>query len=135
MSDSQQYDKNKPPHKKTTTKGLRRIYNAFFYSLDGFKAAFCDEAAFRQICALCVICIPLAVIITHSWIEMIILLFPCFLALIVELFNSAIENTIDYISKDIHPLAKKAKDMGSATQFCVLAFWAIVWGSYGIYNL
>jgi len=28
--------------------------------------------------------------------------------------NSAIERTVDYISEDIHPLAKAAKDAGSA---------------------
>lgn len=131
MSDST----HKPSqHNKPQQKGLKRIYKAFFYSLDGFRATFCDEAAFRQICLLCVICIPLAVIMAQDWIELVILLLPCFLALIVELFNSAIENAIDYISKDIHPLAKKAKDMGSAAQLCALIFWVIVWGSYGIYR-
>ena len=133
MSDSKRdkdLQRNKPQQK-----GLKRIYNALFYSIDGFRAAFYDEAAFRQICALCGICVPLGIVIARDWVELVILLLPCFLALIVELFNSAIESAIDYISKDIHPLAKKAKDMGSAAQFCALLFWAIVWGSYGIYRL
>ncbi|MCK0150444.1 diacylglycerol kinase [Marivita sp. S6314] len=36
------------------------------------------------------------------------------LVLAAELFNTAIEAAIDHISTDIHPLAKRAKDAGSA---------------------
>ena len=36
------------------------------------------------------------------------------LVLAVELVNTAIEHAVDYISKDQHELARKAKDAGSA---------------------
>ena len=48
----------------------------------------------------------------------------------VELLNSAIENVVDRISLEWHPLAKKAKDMGSAAQFTAQLFLAAVWGGY-----
>ena len=37
-----------------------RVYKAFFYSLDGLKAAFRDEAAFREVVLMAVIGMPLA---------------------------------------------------------------------------
>ena len=51
----------------------------------------------------------------------------CLLALIVELFNSAIEAVVDRISLERHELSKNAKDMGSAAQFVALTLIFIVW--------
>lgn len=116
---------------KKGKRGLKRIINAFFYSLDGFRAAWRDEAAFRQIVGLCVVFVPLGIYVARDWQEGVLLLLPCFLALMAELINSAIENAIDYTGLEIHPLAKKAKDMGSAVQFLALTFWACVWVCYG----
>ena len=43
------------------------------------------------------------------------------LVLIVELINSAIENVVDLVTKDIKPLAKSAKDIGStAVMFSII---------------
>ena len=47
--------------------------------------------------------------------------------LIVELLNSAVEATVDRISKDKHNLAGQAKDMGSAAVFLSLLNAAMVW--------
>jgi diacylglycerol kinase (ATP) len=51
----------------------------------------------------------------------------CLLAIIVELFNSAIEAIVDRISLERHELSKNAKDMGSAAQFVSLSIIFIVW--------
>ena len=51
----------------------------------------------------------------------------CLLALIVELFNSAIEAVVDRISLEKHALSKNAKDMGSAAQFVALSIIFITW--------
>ena len=106
-------------------RGLVRLLNATRYSLAGYKAAWQDEEAFRQICLLAVIGLPLA-----CWPESVLLAVPLVLCLLVELLNSAIENVVDRISLEWHPLAKKAKDMGSAAQFTAQIFLAAVWGSY-----
>ena len=110
--------------------GLKRIYNAFFYSLDGLKAAFCEEEAFRQILIISAILIPLGAYLGDSFSEKVLLILPCILAIIAELTNSAIENAIDFAGLEIHPFAKKAKDMGSAIQFVACAFMAGVWIYY-----
>jgi diacylglycerol kinase (ATP) len=49
------------------------------------------------------------------------------LVLIVELINSAIEAVVDRISLEHHPLAKRAKDYGSAAVFLSLINVALVW--------
>lgn len=121
---------NPQRNEKKGKKGFKRLSNAFGYSLSGIASAYRDEEAFRQIALLSLILIPASFFLARSWVELILLLLPCFLALCVELINSAIENAIDFTSLEIHPLAKKAKDMGSATQLFALIFWAIVWIGY-----
>lgn len=98
--------------------------------LAGYKAAWQDEEAFRQICLLAVIGLPLACWLGRDWAESVLLAVPLVLCLLVELLNSAIENVVDRISLEWHPLAKKAKDMGSAAQFTAQLFLAAVWGGY-----
>ncbi|MFJ3377503.1 diacylglycerol kinase [Pseudomonas sp. NPDC086112] len=107
--------------------GLKRILNASGYSLDGLRAAFTGEAAFRQLVLLNAILIPLSFILNVSRVEQALLIAVCLLALIVELLNSAVEAAIDRISLELHPLSKNAKDMGSAAQFVALSMVALVW--------
>ncbi|CAI8790015.1 Diacylglycerol kinase [Pseudomonas sp. IT-196MI5] len=107
--------------------GLKRILNASGYSLDGLRAAFTGEAAFRQLVLLNVILIPLSFFLNVSRVERALLIAVCLLALIVELLNSAVEAAIDRISLELHPLSKNAKDMGSAAQFVALSMIALVW--------
>lgn len=45
--------------------------------------------------------------------EMLILLFTVSLVLVAEMFNSAIEATVDLVSPNYHPLAKFAKDIAA----------------------
>jgi len=56
------------------------------------------------------------------------LLATCFLVLIVELLNSAIESVVDRIGEEDHPLSGRAKDMGSAAVLMSLIATALVWG-------
>jgi diacylglycerol kinase (ATP) len=107
--------------------GLKRIFNAAGYSLDGLSAAFKGEAAFRQLVLLNAVLIPLSFFVNVSKGERALLIAVCLLALIVELLNSAVEAAIDRISLDLHPLSKNAKDMGSAAQLVALLMIASVW--------
>ena len=107
--------------------GLKRIFNAAGYSLDGLRAAFTGEAAFRQLVLLNVVLVPLAFWLDVSRVERALMVAVGLLSLIVELFNSAVEAAIDRISLDRHPLSKNAKDMGSAAQFVSLSLIALVW--------
>ena len=107
--------------------GIKRIFNAASYSLAGFKAAFKNEAAFRQIMLINIILIPLSFFLNVSAAEQAIMVIVCLLSIIVELFNSAIEAVVDRVSLERHELSKNAKDMGSAAQFVSLAMIFFAW--------
>jgi len=108
--------------------GLSRLVNAFGYSVEGFKAAFKHEDAFRQEVFLSLILVPLGLYLGKTGAEKALLVTVILLVLIVELFNSAIEAAVDHTSLERHPLAKRAKDIGSAAVFVALAIAVIVWG-------
>jgi len=107
--------------------GLKRILLATGHSLAGLKAAFMNEAAFRQLLLLSVFLIPLAFTLDVSRVERALLAGVVVLALIIELLNSAIESTVDRISFELHPLSKRAKDMGSAAQLLTLGLILLTW--------
>lgn len=109
-------------------KGIRRIVAAFGYSLAGLRAAFIGEAAFRQELVLAMILIPLACMLEVAGLERALMIASVLLVLIVELINTAIETLVDRISPEIHPLSKKAKDIGSAAVLLALLLLAVVWG-------
>lgn len=113
------------PHKGRT--GLRRLWNALFYSIDGFRAAFRHEDAFRQEVMLAAVLLPLALLLPVPGIGKALMLASVLLVLIVELVNSAVEATVDRISLENHQLAKRAKDIGSAAVFVSLVNLAAVW--------
>jgi diacylglycerol kinase (ATP) len=107
--------------------GLVRIWNALFYSLDGFSAAFRHEDAFRQEVLLALILIPIALNMPVSGTGKAMMVASVILVLIVELLNSAIEAVTDRVSLEDHVLAKRAKDMGSAAVMLSLINVPVVW--------
>jgi len=108
--------------------GLRRILNAFNYSVDGLAAAYRHEDAFRQEIWLTLVAIPLAIWLGDSALARAMMIGSILLVLIVELVNSAIEATVDRVSLERHQLAKRAKDIGSAAVLIALINAAVVWG-------
>ena len=107
--------------------GLARIVIAAGYSLDGFKAAYKYEAAFRQVVWLNFVLSIAIILIPFSISIKMMLIIPSFLSLIVELFNTGIEASVDHTSTEQHPLAKIAKDVGSAAQFLALLLLFLLW--------
>jgi diacylglycerol kinase (ATP) len=110
--------------------GLRRLINAAGYSIDGFKAAYKHEDAFRQETHLALVLIPLAIWLGDTGIERALMIGSVLFVLVVELLNSAVEAAVDRISLDRHHLIKRAKDMGSAAVLIalinVLAVWVLM---------
>jgi diacylglycerol kinase (ATP) len=113
------------PHKGKT--GLRRIWNAFHYSLSGLAAAYRHEDAFRQESLLAAILIPLALFLPAPGVGKALMVASVLLVIIIELVNSAVEATVDRISLENHRLAKRAKDIGSAAVLIALINVVVVW--------
>lgn len=114
------------PHK--SKKGLARILRAFSYSMAGLKAAAIHEHAFRQEVFLAAVLIPLTFFLPVANVGRALMIGSVLLVLIVELVNSAVEAVVDRISTEDHPLAKRAKDIGSAAVFIALIDVPVVWG-------
>lgn len=113
------------PHKGKT--GLRRIWNAFNYSLSGLAAAYRHEDAFRQESLLAAILIPVALFLPAPGVGKALMVASVLLVIIIELVNSAVEATVDRISLENHRLAKRAKDIGSAAVLIALINVVVVW--------
>lgn len=108
-------------------KGFTRLWNALGYSRDGIAAAWRHEAAFREEILLAAITIPLAFYLGKAGVDRALMVGSIILILIVEILNSAVEAVVDKASPEMHDLAKRAKDMGSAAVLFSLINAAIVW--------
>ncbi|MBH0095365.1 diacylglycerol kinase [Psychrobacter sp. NZS113] len=108
-------------------KGLARLLNATGYSIDGFRAAYKFEAAFRQVLWLNLLLFTSIIFMPFAVNIKMMLVFASFLSLIVELINTGIEASVDHTSTEQHPLAKIAKDVGSAAQFLALLLLFVLW--------
>ncbi|KLN47135.1 diacylglycerol kinase [Providencia rettgeri] len=116
-------------------KGFTRVIKAAGYSLKGLKAAWVNEAAFRQESVAAIIAIFIAFYLDISYIDRILLVSSVVLVAIVELLNRSIEAVVDRIGSEYHELSGRAKDIGSAAVFVsiglALFIWALVlWQRY-----
>jgi diacylglycerol kinase (ATP) len=116
---------NESPFKGKT--GIGRLVNALGYSLDGLTSAWRLEAAFRQVLILAMVGIAIAFYLPmEPWARSLLIL-THLIGVIVELINSGIEAAVDHTSLEQHPLAKRAKDLGSAAQLVSLTALALIW--------
>ena len=113
------------PH--TLGSGPRRVAGATRNSLAGLAAALRNEAAFRQLALLALILVPLGYWLGKTGVERALLAGTALLPLMVELLNAAIEAVVDRISLERHPLAGRAKDLGSAAVMLAMFIAAAVW--------
>jgi len=119
---------------KASRTGVVRIFDAAGHSIRGIRACWQYEAAFRQGLALSVVLFFASFFLANSVEQWLLLVVPLVLILIVELLNSAVENTVDRIGEERHVLSGRAKDMGSAAVlFChfviILSWGAIAWAN------
>ena len=111
----------------TKHRSLHNFFSSVRFSLEGFFAALSHEPSFREDLIFVVILTPFAVILPVNAVSTAVMITSLFLIIIVELLNSAIEWTIDYISTEKHPMAKRAKDMASAAVFLSYVNCIVVW--------
>ena len=106
---------------------IGRIFRALGYSWNGLRAAFVQEAAFRQELAACVLLVPAALYLGTTLFERMLLIASLVFVLTVEILNSAIEALVDWHGETPHPLAGRAKDMGSAAVLLSMIVALLVW--------
>lgn len=107
--------------------GLHRLLNAFGYSLQGFRAAWQNEAAFREEAMLTIVLTPVALLLPVTGLEKLLLILSLLLLVLVELLNSAVEAVVDRIGPELHPLSGRAKDLGSAAVLIACFILGLTW--------
>jgi len=110
------------------------VIRSFINSTHGLKTAWRDDASYRRSVWQVVAGVIIATILTYwldmrinAWLTMVASLLPI---VVVELINTAIESVTDKASPERDPLARKAKDVGSAavlmTRLITLLCWSVV---------
>ncbi len=112
---------------KPGERGLPRLVSATRYSWRGIRAAWRNEAAFRQESALAAVGLPLALWLARDGVDFLLLFLPLLLLLLAELANTAIESIVDRIGDERHELSGRAKDMGSAMVFVASVIAGLSW--------
>ncbi|WP_337023895.1 MULTISPECIES: diacylglycerol kinase [unclassified Pantoea] len=107
--------------------GIQRIVNAAGYSWQGLRAAWKHEAAFRQEAIAALVAIVVACWLDVDAISRVLMIGSVVLVIIVEILNSAIEAVVDRIGQERHPLAGRAKDMGSAAVLLAILLALFIW--------
>jgi diacylglycerol kinase (ATP) len=106
---------------------IRRLLRATVDSWRGLVAAIRAEQSFRQELFILALLAPVALWVGRGGLERALLLSSLLLILIVELLNSGLEAVVDRIGRERHPLAGRAKDLGSAAVFLSLVHAGLVW--------
>ena len=120
----------KEPGKSRPSIAPARIWRAFGYSLQGLAGAWQTEGAIKQEVLAAVILIPTALLVGGlAAVERVMLVGSVLFVIVVELLNSALEATVDRIGPERHPLAKKAKDTGSAAVLVAIVIALATWGA------
>jgi len=113
-------------------RGPRRILMATKWSLQGLRFAWLYESSFRLEVYLFAIVAPLGLWLGQTAVERVLLVGSGLLVLSIELLNSAVEAVIERYGAEHHEMAGRAKDMGSAAVFVMMAnvilTWALILG-------
>jgi diacylglycerol kinase (ATP) len=115
-------------YKMINNKPKYHLFKNTKYALDGLIHAFKTESSFKLELLAGVIIVPIIFFTPFEVSQKLILFSTAILVLIVELINSAIENVVDLVTLDIHPLAKNAKDIGATAVMFSIILHIICWG-------
>jgi diacylglycerol kinase (ATP) len=107
--------------------GVKRIFRASMNAVSGLKICWINESAFRQEMMLCLVLYPFLFFADVTSVEKALLFSSLTLVVVVELINSAIENTIDRIGLEHNELSGRAKDMGAAAVMLTIFMTVGVW--------
>ena len=102
--------------------GFKRVISSINNSCNGLKVAYKNE----QSVYIHLIATIILLLFRISMTEWLIIIAIIGLTLVVELINTAIENTVDLVVKEFHPLAKIAKDTASAAEFILAITGTII---------
>ncbi|MBE0491059.1 MAG: diacylglycerol kinase [Sulfurospirillum sp.] len=105
-------------------------YNFFkntSYALKGLVDIISNEKSFKIELIFALVLVPALFFIDLSIIEKLLLFITLMQVLVAESINSAIERVVDLVTKEYHPMAGRAKDVGSSVVFLSIAIACSTW--------
>lgn len=106
----------------------RRLFAPFRVALQGIVFTFKTQRHMRfHLYVVCVV-ILLGLFVNLAMRELLVLLFTISLVVVAEMFNSAIEATVDLVSPNYHPMAKFAKDIAAGAVLVTTLIALVVGG-------
>jgi len=89
----------------------QNLVESFNSAIEGFVFVFKSQRNMRLHFAIGITAIILGIFLNFTYIELIILCLTIAFVLFAEMFNTAIEHTIDLVKEEFHPLARIVKDI------------------------
>lgn len=105
----------------------RRFANTVIWSLEGWRSAWASEKTLRQWSVVNLLSVVLAFSLDLSPAERGLILALGLVLLAAELMNTGLEEVVDYISTNLDPRAKRAKDCGSAAVALTALAGGVAW--------
>jgi len=105
----------------------QNLVESFNSAIEGFIYVFRTQRNMRLHFIIGVGAILMGLFLNFSYLELIILCLTIAFVLFAEMFNTALEHTIDIVKEDFHPLARIVKDI-SAGAVLLSAIAAIIVG-------
>lgn len=106
----------------------KRFRDSFRYAFQGVQTVFQEERNMRFHVLSMTVILFVSLFLSLTFQEWLWILLVSFLVLVMEIWNTVIENTVDLVSPNYHPLAKKIKDMAAAAVLFTSIFSVIVGG-------
>lgn len=109
--------------KSNCTDKYNNIWESTVGAATGFCAAIRHEAKIRIVFLFLVGVTAVCMIADVGYFQILMIIFSWVVALICEIFNTAMEKALDYASgKEYHPLIRQGKDYAAACTFVSLVF-------------
>ncbi|ABB43599.1 diacylglycerol kinase [Sulfurimonas denitrificans DSM 1251] len=105
-------------------------YNFFkntSYAIKGLRDLVATETSFKIELFVAITLLPVIIFIDVSLTNKLLMFITLFSMLIAEAINSAIERVVDLVTLEHHPLAGRAKDIGSSVVFLSIAIFVVTW--------
>lgn len=99
---------------------------SFGYAIEGFRTAVATERNIKVQLLVGVLAIVAGVVLKIDALSWVLVLLCIGLVLFAELVNTSIEAIVDLVTQDLHPLAKRAKDIAAASVFTLSITAAVV---------
>lgn len=99
---------------------------SFGYAIEGFRTAVATERNIKVQLLVGVLAIVAGVALRIDALSWVLVLLCIGLVLFAELVNTSIEAIVDLATQDLHPLAKRAKDIAAASVFTLSITAAVV---------